>query len=199
MAQLIRKGANGDSEVLELNLGLNRFGRHPDSHFPINHKTISAFHAEIVLSAEGVLLRDCGSTNGTFVNEQPVQEMLLLPGQTIRLGDVEFFVESTDVKISIPTYERQRPAPPIVLADGSILCRRHPEARGTHRCTFCKEILCDTCVTKLRRKGGKTLKLCSQCHHGVELIGPEKKKKRSLLSLLNTTLHLPFIHPKRDE
>ena len=55
MAQLIRKGANGDSEVLELNLGLNRFGRHPDSHFPINHKTISAFHAEIVLSAEGVL------------------------------------------------------------------------------------------------------------------------------------------------
>ena len=91
MAQLIKKGANGDSEVLELNLGLNRFGRHPDSHFPINHQTISVFHAEILLSADGVLLRDCGSTNGTFVNEQQVQEVMLLPGQTIRLGDVKCY------------------------------------------------------------------------------------------------------------
>src|SRR5215510_14387175 len=102
MARLIRKGENGDSEVFELNLGLNRFGRHPDSHFSVQHSTVSSTHCEIVLSADGVLLRDCGSTNGTFVNDQPIQEAMLLPGQTVRLGDVEFFVESTDVKISIP-------------------------------------------------------------------------------------------------
>jgi len=199
VARLIRKGENGDSEVFELNLGVNRFGRHPDNHFPVQHSTISSTHCEIVLSADGVLLRDCSSTNGTFVNDQPIQEAMLLPGQTIRLGDVEFFVESTDVKISIPTYELPKPAPPIVLEDGSILCKRHPQAMGTHRCTHCREILCDACVTRLRRKGGKTLKLCSLCHHAVELLGPEKKKKRSLMSLLNTTIRLPFLHPKRDE
>src|SRR5690606_5819134 len=115
----------------------------PEGHFPIIHDTVSARHCEMVLSADGVLLRDCNSTNGTFVNDEPVTEAWLLPGQTMRMGDVEFFVESTDAKISIPEIERPLPAPPVVLPDGSMLCRRHPRSRATHRCTFCSEILCD--------------------------------------------------------
>jgi pSer/pThr/pTyr-binding forkhead associated (FHA) protein len=41
-----------------------------------------------IASGAGVLLRDRGSTNGTFVNGDRVKELRLLPGQTGYLGDV---------------------------------------------------------------------------------------------------------------
>ena len=198
MARLLIKTENGELAAFELNLGVNRFGRHPDCEFPIEHPTVSATHCEMVLSAEGVLLRDCDSTNGTFINNKPVKEAKVRPGQTVRLGDVEIFVETTDAKIAIPEIERLVDLPPVVLPDGTILCRRHPQARATHRCTHCHEVLCDACVHRLRRKGGRTLKLCGLCSHACELIGPEKRKKKSLLTLLNKTIKLPFLKRKKD-
>jgi len=194
MARLLKKSADGPTQVLELNLGVNRFGRDPETDFPVDHPTVSARHCEIVLTAEGVLLRDCDSTNGTFINDQPVMNAVLQAGQTIRLGDVEFFVETVEVKIAIPEFERPRPAPPVMLTDGSILCPRHPESLVTHRCPHCHAVLCDACVHRLRRKGGKTLKLCALCSQACVPIGPEKPKKRSLLALLNKTIKLPFLH-----
>lgn len=199
MARLLKKTGAGEPEVLELNLGVNRFGRHPENHFPVNHATISSIHCEIILTADGVLLRDCDSTNGTFINDAPVREAVLQPGQTLRLGDVEFLVEATDVTVAIPVIERPRPAPPVVLPDGAMLCPRHAEARVTHRCTHCHSVLCDTCVTRLRRKGGKTLKLCALCSHPVESLIAEKPKKNALLALLQKTIKLPFSRSKREE
>jgi hypothetical protein len=43
-------------------------------------------HAEIVPSADGYLLRDLGSTNGTAVNDQPVQHHILRPGDRIQIA-----------------------------------------------------------------------------------------------------------------
>ena len=61
------------------------------------------------LTDEGVLLHDCDSTNGTFVNGDPVKEAWLHPGQTVHLGDVELFIESTEVNVAIPKFERRAP------------------------------------------------------------------------------------------
>ena len=199
MARLLRRNRAGEPEVLELNLGVNCFGRDPKNHFAINHSTVSAHHCDIILTAEAVLLRDCNSTNGTFLNDQPVQQAVLAAGQILRLGDVEFLVEATDVTIAIPKVERPRPAPPVVLPDGAMLCPRHPKARVTHRCTHCHSVLCDTCVTRLRRRGGKTLKLCALCSHPVESLVAEKPKKNALLALLQKTIKLPFARSKRGE
>jgi len=198
VARLLKRIANREPEVLELNLGANRFGRNPECHFPIDHPTVSATHCEITLTANAVLIRDCNSTNGTFINDQPIKEGVLQAGQTVRLGDVEFFVETTDVRIAIPEYERPLPSPPVVLADGSVLCPRHTQSRVTHRCTYCHEVLCDACVHRLRRKGGKTLKLCALCSHECVSIEPEKHRRKSLLSLLNKTLKLPFLRNKKE-
>ena len=193
MARLLKKSSDGPAQVLELNLGVNRFGRDPESDFPIDHPTVSARHCEIILTAEAVLLRDSNSTNGTFINNEPVKSAVLQAGQTIRLGDVEYFVETVEVKIAIPEFDRPRPAPPVMLTDGSILCPRHAESLVTHRCTHCHAVLCDACVHRLRRKGGKTLKLCGLCSHECVPITPEKRKKRSFLGLLNKTIKLPFL------
>lgn len=151
----------------------------------------------MVLTAEGVLLRDHSSTNGTYVNEQLVRELKLDAGHTVRLGEVEILIESTDVRVAIPEIERPVDAPPVVLEDGTILCRRHPQSRAMYRCTNCHEALCEACVHRMRRKGGKVLVLCAFCSHSTEFIGPERKQKKSLLTLLNKTIKLPFLGRKR--
>ena len=193
MASLVRKNDAGSHEVLELNLGVNHFGRDPECHFTIKHSTVSTNHCDIVLTADGILLHDLDSTNGTFVDGERVKQAVLQPGQTVRLGDVELVVESTDVKISIPEIERPMPpAPPVVLPGGEMLCPRHTQSKVTHRCTFCFSVQCDGCVKRLRRKGGKTLKLCVLCSHPVEMILADKPKKKGILSFITERIKLPF-------
>ena len=193
MARLLIKLDGCGDRVIELNLGVNRFGRGPKSDFQIEHSTISATHCEIELADDGVTLRDCNSTNGVFVGGKRVKEAKLSAGQTLRLGDVELLVETTDVTIEIPKFDVPQPAPPVVLSDGSLICPRHPHAHATHQCTHCREVLCDACVHHLRRRGGKVLKLCPLCSHPCELIGGERKKKKSLFRFLHKTVKLPFL------
>jgi len=197
VARLIVKSEGFNNQVIDLHLGVNRVGRSPDNDFQIEHSTISARHCELVLGSDHITVRDCESTNGTFVGGQAVREATLVAGQTLCLGDVELFVESTEVNIAIPKFEIDRPAPPVVLTDGGLVCPRHSGARVTHQCTQCREILCDQCVHHLRRRGGKTFKFCPLCSGKVELIGGEKKKKKSLLGLLQKTVKLPFLHTRQ--
>lgn len=197
--QIISQGFH--DQVIELRLGVNKFGRSSANDFQIEHPTVSGRHCEITLGENEILVRDCASTNGTFIGNEPVTHATLQSGQTLRLGDVELFVVSTEVKVSIPQFEIARPAPPVVLSDGSMLCRRHPQARVTHQCTHCHEVLCDDCVHQLRRRGGKVLKLCPLCSHKCERIGGEKKKKKTFLGFLQKTVKLPFLRTtiEKDE
>ena len=199
MARLIVKSEGFKNQIIHLHLGLNRLGRSPENDFQIEHITISAHHCELILGSGEITVRDCGSTNGTFVAGQSVKEATLVAGQTLCLGDVELFVESTDVNIAIPKFDVERPAPPVVLKDGGLVCPRHPQSRVTHQCTHCQEVLCDACVHRLRRRGGKMFKFCPLCSHKVQPLGGEKKKKRSLLGLFQKTVKLPFIHSSRKE
>jgi hypothetical protein len=198
MARLIIKSAEIANRVIELNLGVNRLGRDPENDFPIEHPTVSASHCEIVLSNEGVIVRDCASSNGTFVGGERIEEARLSAGQTVHLGEVELLVETTEVTIAIPKFDVPRPAPPVVMSDGSLICPRHPRARATHQCTHCKEVLCDACVRRLRRRGGKLLKFCPLCSHPCEPIGGEKRKKKSLLGIFRKTVKLPFFNRPKE-
>lgn len=198
MARLVIQSPGFDNQVINLNLGVNRFGRSQGNDFIIEHATISSKHCEIALGDGQVTVRDCGSTNGTYVNGQPVMEAKLTAGHILRLGDVDFLVESTDVKIAIPKFEGPRPAPPVVLTDGTLVCPRHKHARATHQCTHCREVLCDECVHRLRRRGGKLLKLCPLCSHPCEPIGGEKKRKKTFLGFLHRTVKLPFIRGGKE-
>jgi len=198
MARLLIKTNGVRDGVIELNLGVNRFGRGPENDFPINHSTVSSSHCEIAVREAGVFLRDCSSTNGTFLDGEPVKEAQLAAGQMLRMGDVEFLVENADVHVAIPKVEIVLPAPPVVRSDGSMNCRRHPETRATHQCTHCREVLCDACVRQIRRRGGKTLKLCPLCNQACVPLAAEKKKKKSLLGMLTKTVKLPFLRGSRN-
>ena len=202
MARLLMKTAGQDRQSIDLKLGTNRIGRSPDTDFPISDPTVSSIHCELVLTANGVTVRDLESTNGTFVDGQRIRETSLTVGQTLRLGDVELAVESIDIQVAIPRFvDTELPAPPVVLSDGSLLCPRHPHARVTHQCGQCKEVMCDACVHRLRRKGGKaTLLLCPICSGPVGVIGSAPKpKKKSLFARLEETVKLKFTRSIRLE
>ncbi len=175
---------------MTLKLGVNRLGRSPGNDFQIEHATISSRHCEISVEEGAILVRDCGSTNGTYVCGERVTEARLAAGQEFSVGDVEIFVETTDVTISVPKIEVTLPAPPVVLRDGSLECPRHPDAQVTHQCTRCKEVMCEACVHRLRRRGGKLLELCPICSSRCEPIGPRKKKKKSLIGFFRKTVKM---------
>jgi hypothetical protein len=198
MANLIIK-ADGLERVIELRLGVNRIGRSDLADFRIEHPTVSNVHCEVSIQDGDLVLRDCGSTNGTFVNGTLVTEARLQAGQSFSVGEVRVFIESTNVTVAIPKYDVPIPAPPIVRKDGSLECLRHEGAPVTHRCTHCREFMCDECVTQLRRRGGKALKLCPLCSHAVEMIGGEKKKKKGVLGFLQKTVKMPFLHGAKSK
>lgn len=192
MARLVLKSQGANGQIILLRLGVNRLGRSTDNDFAIEHPTISSSHCQIVLGNDGLLLKDCQSTNGTFLDGVAVTEAILQAGQVVRLGDVELLVDDTEVRVDIPKFDEPTPAPPVVAADGSMMCRRHENRPATYRCGNCHEILCTECVHKLRRKRGKVLILCPLCSHPCELLGGDgKRKKRPLLKFLRT-VKLPF-------
>ncbi len=199
MAHLVQKTGFSVDRVFLLKLGVNRFGRSPENDFTVEHPTISSHHCEILLGDNRLFLRDFGSTNGTFVAGSLIREVELEAGQIFRMGEVEFLVESTAVTVAIPAIVVERPAPPVLLDDGGMLCARHPESRVTHQCTFCKEVMCDDCVHRLRRRGGKLLKLCPVCSHACELIGGERKEKKTFLGFLQKTVKMPFLRRRSPE
>lgn len=62
--------------------------------FPI--KAISRQHAEIFFDNEGFVLRDLGSTNGTYLNGKKVTRADLSDGDQLTIGPFEIIVTSTD-------------------------------------------------------------------------------------------------------
>lgn len=97
MARLHFRSADKASPPIELNWGSTVIGRGPQADAEIHHDTISHRHCEVVLDTEGVLVRDCGSKNGTFIEGANVREARLANGQTLRLGDVELVLEYTKI------------------------------------------------------------------------------------------------------
>lgn len=68
-------------------------GRQADCEIPIPADEISRHHARLKVTAEGVLVEDLGSANGTFIGNQRVQQSALLkPGEELRLDTVRFLL-----------------------------------------------------------------------------------------------------------
>ena len=62
-------------------------GRQLDNQIAVVHSTVSRRHACIARKGEDVVLRDAGSTNGTFVNGAKVTSAVLKDGDIVRIGD----------------------------------------------------------------------------------------------------------------
>jgi len=61
-------------------------GRSSKADIQIDQESVSRNHAKIVNSGARILVKDLGSTNGTYVNEQIVEEWILRDGDLIKIG-----------------------------------------------------------------------------------------------------------------
>jgi ABC transport system ATP-binding/permease protein len=61
-------------------------GRDPSNDVTLTDPNVSRFHAEVVATAQGIELRDLGSTNGTRLNGQLVTRALVQTGSEIGVG-----------------------------------------------------------------------------------------------------------------
>lgn len=66
-------------------------GRRPESHLPLANPTVSGLHAELLGATTGLVVRDLGSTNGTFVNGARVDGATgFRDGDVVQFGTARF-------------------------------------------------------------------------------------------------------------
>ncbi|MGO4859357.1 FHA domain-containing protein [Arthrobacter sp. 2MCAF14] len=61
-------------------------GRHPDADIFLDDVTVSRKHVEFVRTPEGFEVVDTGSLNGTYVNQDRVDNVLLKNGSEVQIG-----------------------------------------------------------------------------------------------------------------
>lgn len=177
----------------ELKPGLNRLGRNPTNDFRIPEASVSSFHCEIILSDGGVRVKDLCSTNGTFINQQQIQEGELKLGDVFHLGTAEFRIEQA-VEIIVPEITRTEGPIQVFFEDGSPACLQHPTLPAAYKCTKCAFAFCASCVRILRRPSGGMLVFCPTCDGACEAVAPveDPGKKSSFLGRLTQTLRIRF-------
>lgn len=192
MGQLHFKSADAARPPIDLNWGTTVIGREAEVDVTIEHTSISHRHCEVVLDAEGVRVRDCGSTNGTFIDGTPVREASLENGQTLRLGDVELTLEYDAARVSVPELTVPEARKSYRLEEGGS-CVIHPNTVAEFHCKQCRKLLCAECVRDVHRAGGKHHRFCSQCGGACQRItfgSPEQRQ--SWLQAVKDALTRPF-------
>ena len=78
-----------DRRRIPMSIGAHVIGRDPDVDIRLEGSTVSRRHARIVVTADGTVLEDFGSKNGTFLGGHPVTSPVpLADGDEIHVGSV---------------------------------------------------------------------------------------------------------------
>jgi DNA-binding NtrC family response regulator len=85
--------------------GETKVGKAKDNDVVLDHPTVSRTHFAIVQEGDRYLLRDLGSTNGTFLDGAQVREAYLRPGAQIEAGDVALRFQPDQVPVQIAPSE----------------------------------------------------------------------------------------------
>lgn len=105
-ASLVLVQADGKQRDVALKKAVQLIGRQTDCQIRIPSASVSRHHCEIIVSDSSVQVRDLGSSNGTYVNKQRVNQTDLNAGDLISVGGLVFvvridgkpvFIESDDV------------------------------------------------------------------------------------------------------
>ncbi len=83
-----------EANALRLMDGINSIGRHDDCQIRIRSSLVSRRHCELFEEGNNLILRDLGSSNGTFVNDKRVLgQQTLKPGDILTIGGVTLRVD----------------------------------------------------------------------------------------------------------
>jgi len=65
-------------------------GRSSRSHIQLSSDSVSRSHCELIKGEDGIVVHDLGSTNGTYVNDDPVTEQVIDDRDILRVGGTIF-------------------------------------------------------------------------------------------------------------
>jgi hypothetical protein len=187
-----------------LGRGVSTIGRSSDNTVQIPDSSISGRHCEIEVGDHGVVIRDLQSTNGTFVNDQPITEAGVPPGATVQFGTLRFLLEEEIVQIAIPSTGAapEEPAAPATLPDGTLACSKFPHLPAAFRCSKCARNFHGSALRQVRLHSGKLpLLFCPDCDGKCEIIpGFTQMGKQDgvggLISRITETIRLGWKKPK---
>jgi predicted component of type VI protein secretion system len=87
--QLLVVRGRSATEAIRLGDGVTTVGRHDDCRLRIKSSQVSRRHCELFGKKGLLLVKDLGSSNGTFVNGKRIQEQRVLePGDELTIGQV---------------------------------------------------------------------------------------------------------------
>lgn len=90
---LVLVKTDGSQREVPLRKSVGVIGRQTDCHIRIPSASVSRHHCEVSVDDAGVVsLRDLGSSNGTFVNKQRIEQANVKAGDIISLGGFVFVV-----------------------------------------------------------------------------------------------------------
>jgi pSer/pThr/pTyr-binding forkhead associated (FHA) protein len=96
---------DGQRRAFELNVGVIVMGRRPECDLRIPLMDVSRRHCSLDIHGDSFVLRDLGSSNGTFVNGQRIEEVQLKSGDNIQIGPLTFIFENGDTATPPSTEE----------------------------------------------------------------------------------------------
>lgn len=207
MARLLFKKATGEVSIIDLKEGVNRLGRTSENDIQVEDDSVSSHHCELQVSSERIGVRDLHSTNGTFLDGQPIHEGWLVPGQTLRLGNVDLLLDEADAEQNAdPAQSMSAPAaipiprPMTTSAVGGVVpdaCPQHRSTPAQFICCVCGRISCPACV-KTMQVGMRTFYACPAC--GKTAVKLSEYRKQNIHSDKTFGQRLPgvFAYPFRD-
>ena len=108
MAHLIVLDGPHKGQRHELIREVTRIGRHATNDFAVDGPSVSGTHCEIRRSAEGLTVVDLQSTNGTYVNDERVDEADLERNDVLKLGSTSLMVGGDELPPGTNSLRRDR-------------------------------------------------------------------------------------------
>lgn len=107
MPSLIARSPELQGQTFQLEGNLVTIGRNDDNSLTIAHPSISSNHCELKLEGGDYRVVDLGSTNGTRVNDERINESLLRNQDVVMLGNILFTYQSevSSAAAPLPTSE----------------------------------------------------------------------------------------------
>jgi len=103
MAEAFKLVSTAGEQTVDVKPGATLIvGRAVNSDVPIYDPTISRQHAQVTLQDGGVLIKDLGSSNGTFLNGSRVTEAVAQPNDVVMFGKVSFYVREVAKQATAP-------------------------------------------------------------------------------------------------
>src|SRR2546423_3526447 len=159
-------------------------GRSENAHlYPPQARFFSRHHCLLEIAPPRCFLRDLGSTNGTFVNGQRVQEVFLKSGDRIQGGQT---ILEVDVQVEQKPNEAEAPTltKPFEITIECANCGRPEYAEGSatnEPMTF----ICEDCREELKRQpqpvpGYEMIKLLGRGGMGCVMLARDEKNGRAV-------------------